>query len=298
MMRYLLPLLVCLALVAGCGETPPTLEPGEGEAPLRFGMVPFHALPVLYRESSAIAGYLSANLGRPIRFVLVPDYASIAGLLTKEQLDLAWLTPLPYMKFGASWKYDILCTPVRRGRTSHRGVIVVRADGPLRSIEDLRGRTFAYVDRFSTSGCVYPNLLLERHGVDPLSFFGAVEFSNTHTASLLGVLEGRYDAAAVYDQAHLTVLTDVQRSALRVLARTDEIPSDPIVIHRSLSPELHERLRDLFLTMPVQPGGAAVAAVLAQEDGITAFGITSEEAYRSSSATTSTSVSTATTLVE
>ena len=239
--------------------------------------MPFHALPELYAESKIIASYLSDRLDRKIRFVLMPDYASITKLLLREQLDIAWLTPLPYAKFRARIDYEILCAPSRRGRHSHRGVIVAKRNSPFKTLQDLKGCTFAYVDRYSTSGFVFPNLLFQENGIDPLSFFGAVHFSHTHSSSLLGVIEGRYDAASVYDQAYLTSLPKEDRRKLKALAFTKEIPADPIVVRKSLDAGLKAKLKELFLDM--ERLGPKTLQSLTNSDGIDKFFTTTESAY-------------------
>ena len=268
--------LVFFVLLGGCKEQPPP-EPIFPKRPLTFGMVPFHALPELYAESKIIASYLSDRLDRKIRFVLMPDYASITKLLLHEQLDIAWMTPMPYAKFRSRIDYEILCAPSRRGRRSHRGVIVTKRDSNFKTLQDLKGSTFAYVDRYSTSGFVFPNLLFQEKGIDPLSFFRAVHFSHTHSSSLLGVIEGRYDAAAVYDQAYLTSLPKEDRRKLKALAFTKTIPADPIVVRKNLDASLKAKLKELFLDM--QRLGPETLQSLTTRDGIDKFFETTEDAY-------------------
>ena len=274
--QVVLTLCTLFVLLLGCKEQPPP-EPVFPKRPLTFGMMPFHALPELFAESKIIASYLSEKLDRKIRFVLMPDYASITKLLLHEQLDIAWLTPMPYAKFRSRIDYELLCAPSRRGRHSHRGVIVAKRDSSFNNLEDLKGCTFAYVDRYSTSGFVYPNFLFQEHGIDPLSFFGSVHFSHTHSSSLLGVIEGRYDAASVYDQAYLTSLPQEDRKKLKALAFTKEIPADPIVVRKNLDDGLKTKLKELFLDMGRL--GPDTLQSLTKSDGIDKFFVTTEGAY-------------------
>lgn len=89
------------------------------------------------------------------------------------------------------------------------GLIVVSSASPHQTLEDLKGTAFAYVDRNSGSGFHYPNRLFKSRGIDPLTFFSRVVFTNSHDQSLHGVKHGHYAAAAVYEkllkQAMLTM---------------------------------------------------------------------------------------------
>ena len=79
-------------------------------------------------------------------------------------------------------------------------------------VEELRGRTIAFVDPASSSGYIYPMVLLIRRGLvrdrDPKTFFKDALFAGTHEAALRALLQGRVDAAASFDQAPQLYLKD------------------------------------------------------------------------------------------
>lgn len=276
-LRSLLLLALALGLCA-CDPGPSTPAPPKTPRSLRFGIIPFNDLALLHEESHVLAAHLSRHLGRKIRVVLVPDYASMTQLLLQERLDLAWLTPATFMLFRQRLAYELLSSPARGSRT-HRGVIAVRRDSPYHSLQDLKGRVFAYVDRYSTTGFVFPNLLMEQRGIDPLRHFARVSFSYNHGASLAGLRQGHYDAVAVHDRATGAESSSVEPEDLRILARTPPIPPDPIVVHRSLDPELKERCRVLLLKMKDFEGGEECLATLTRLDGVDRFLATTVDEY-------------------
>jgi len=278
--RRLFILVVALAL-AGCDSAPPPAEPPAPPArTLRLGVTPFAELPVLYRETRALADYLAKNTSRRTRPVLVSDYRDMLYLLHQDRLDLAWCTPTLYARARGKVNYDVLCNIVRGGKSKHTGLIVVRADSPYRTLADLKGTTFDYVDRGSATGFVLPNLALERAGIEPLSFFHEVRFALNHTNALDDLLAGRCDAAAVHDDARSSS-GPIDATKLRILAITGESPADPILVSRRLGSSDIQRLRELFVEMAHSPGGAEALAVLTAGDGITGFGAADDRDYRS-----------------
>lgn len=264
-------LCVTALLIAGCGADRPAAERAPAPHTLKLGFTPFVELPVLQRETRALADYLAKGLSVPTRPVLVSDYRDMLHLLRQGRLDLAWCTPALWARVRGQVEYEPLCGIVRGGKTTHTGLIVVRADSRYRTLADLKGGVFAYVDRTSATGFMLPNEALEKAGIDPLRDFRDVRFSLNHTAALTDLLEGRCDAAAVHDDARTADGRPIDPAQIRVLATTGTSPADPILVSQRLPKDEIETLKRLLLEMPKQPGGADALAVLTACDGITGF---------------------------
>ena len=71
--------------------------------------------------------------------------------------------------------------------TGYFGVVVVRCDSGLKTIDDLKGKTLAFADPDSTSGYNVPYYNLVQQGYVPETFFSAIPFSGSHEAGVAGV---------------------------------------------------------------------------------------------------------------
>jgi phosphonate transport system substrate-binding protein len=137
---------------------------------------------------------------------------------------------------------------VRFGVPYYRSQLLYRADLPIRTVADLRGRKFAFVDPASASGYLFPAALLKRHGIDPARHLGQVVFAGGHDKVVLAIYSGAVDAGATFgdefgNDARERIIRhypDV-KERVRVLAYTDPIPADTVSFRRDLPEEVKAR---------------------------------------------------------
>jgi ABC-type phosphate/phosphonate transport system substrate-binding protein len=145
----------------------------------------------------------------------------------------------------------------------YRSAIIVQAENPARRLEHLRGRRCAVNERDSNSGS---NLL--RAAIAPLAiegrFFGAVELTGAHLASVRAVAEGRADVAAIdcVSYAHIQRFNPELTSRLRILDFTPSSPGLPYVTARGCEASTVSALRAALASVLADPALAAVRAAL------------------------------------
>ncbi|GAB4268004.1 MAG: hypothetical protein Kow0029_02970 [Candidatus Rifleibacteriota bacterium] len=249
--------------------------------PLVMGVIPYLQPEKLKQHISPVMDYLSLKLQRKIKLMTASDYEGLGRLLELKRIDLAWFSDTSYRKLKRNNEWEIICRPVQYGSVVYRGQIIVRKNSGIKDLADLAGKTFAYVDRYSGSGFYYPNLLFKRKGIKPLDFFGRVEFSQSHRASIMGVIDGIYDAAAVFSANLLD--SDLDRHSeennLRVIAVTDPIPNDPLVVRKDFDAGLKSKVALAMLNMHKDEKGSEFLAILRHLRGTERF-ISEEEVQK------------------
>ena len=147
----------------------------------------------------------------------------------------------------------------------------MRKESSIRSVEELRGKTIAFVDPASSSGYIYPMVLLVQRGLvknrDPRTFFKEVVFSGAHDASMRALLNGHVDAIASFDLAREQYVKDpAERERIVVVAETPEIPEAGIAARDGLDPALFARVRAALLQIKA-PAHASLLERLYEIDG-------------------------------
>jgi len=128
--------------------------------------------------------------------------------------------------------------------------IIVQADGPIRKMEDLKGRTVAFTDPNSNSGFKAPSALLKaEYGLEAGRDFKSA-FSGKHDNSVLGVANKDYEAAAIANSvmARMIERKVVDAAKLRSIYKSQTFPTTGYGHAHNLKPELAAKVREAFLT--------------------------------------------------
>ena len=250
-MRALTRLVALLAAVAAAALS------GAGPAPaadpaLHLVLTPSQKPTDLLATGNEFGRVLGRLVGVPVRVTVASDYAAVIEALRNHTADLAFVHPVGYVLASREAKATIVARNLWHGKSSFTARIYVRRDSGLRTLEDLRGKTMAFVDPSSSSGYTYPMVLLIQRGLvrnrDPRTFFREVVFSGAHDASMRALLNGHVDAIASFDLAREQYLKDpAERERIVVVAETPEIPEAGIAAREGLDPALFARVRGALL---------------------------------------------------
>ncbi len=255
--------LVAASLAAGCGRA---------EAPLTLALTPSRDPAALQEAGDAFAKTITRLSGIPVRAQVSSDYAGVVEALRSRRVDLAFVHPVGYVLANREAGCLMLVRDIWQGKTAYTARFYVRRDRGIRRVDDLRGKTVAFVDPASSSGYIYPMVLLMKAGLvrdrDPKTFFREALFAGTHEAALQSVLRGRVDAAASFDKAPELHLKDPALVAqLDFVGETPPIPEAGICARPGLPAEALANIKRALLAIK----GPEHAALLKQIYDIDGF---------------------------
>ncbi len=227
---------------------------------LRFAMISAENERDVLARFEGFSKHFTEALGVPFRVFRATDYAATVEALRADQAEFGYLGPAAYVlaRRVAGEKIVPIASAVDlEGGAGYHSVIIVRADSPYHSLADLRGRSFAWADPNSASGYAAPMFYLRREGIDPATFFSRTAFSGNHEQSVIGLLNGTYDAVATWwtnDQRsnprRMEEKGMIPPGQWRIVWKSPLIPSSPYVMRANLPQALKDAYVETLMALP------------------------------------------------
>lgn len=207
---------------------------------LVFGSVAMDIPAVMHSRLKPLTVYLGDRLQRPVHLKLSPNMGAAINETASGGVDIAYLTPVAYLKAHAKGDAQIIAKTVTNGKASFQLMIVVREDSPYKSVQDLVGTRFAFGDK---------KALLQRAVVVgagiKLEQFGEYKFIGHYDNIARAVANKDFDAGILKD----TKAFKWKDKGLRILYSSPDLPPYNIAASKNVSPELVKRLQEAFLAL-------------------------------------------------
>lgn len=237
--------------------------------PLVMGIIPAEDNAEMLRQYEPIVEHMSEELGVEVEPYTATDYSGIIESMRSGDVQVAWLGPLSYVLAAeVAGAEAIAVQQTEEGEDpTYKSLIVTQPDSDIQGIEDLRGKTFSFVDPASTSGNLFPRKAMVDAGLEPDTDLAEATYAGGHDASALAVANGDVEAGAVADSTLESMVSEgaMEEGALRVVAESDPIPESPIAVSEDLPEPVKQQLKELFLSMTPETVGSET---LGSEDAI------------------------------
>jgi phosphonate transport system substrate-binding protein len=254
-MKFLLRLLIATTLGLG------SLAAFAQGAALKFGVGLFQ--PDKERNDATyrpLAQYLAARLGRPVELRTVDSWEGLAKSLANGETDLSLMGPWGYVLANHAAGAQVVSTILYDGKPEYFALMITHPDSGIKTMADLKGKTFAFGDKGSTSGYLIPLHHFQKQGIDPETYFSKVLYTK-HQAIETQVAAGQLDAGADYNRNRNAMIEQGLIKAERsvVIWQSAPLPNDAFAVSRSLYEDkafvakLQSALADLGAQLKTQP---------------------------------------------
>jgi len=251
---------LCLAISAGTHNTEAT-SPRERrqEEPLLIGLIPEQNIFKQVERYEPLADYLSKKCGRRIKLKILTRYGNIVGNFVSLGMDGAFFGSFTYALAHRKLGVEVLARPEGPdGTSTYHGLIFVREDSGIRTIREMKGKRFAFVDKATTAGYLLPLAYFKSHGVkDYKAYLRETYFTGTHQDAIYDVLNKKADIGAAKNTVYKRVSKADRRitQELIILEKSPDVPENGLAVRKDLDDPLKNRLKEALLNMHDDPNG-------------------------------------------
>ena len=213
-----------------------------------------------YRYYQQLIDFLAEQLDMDISVVDPGNYQKLNHFLESGRVDVAFVCSGPYVEGHDRFGLLLLAAPVVKGKPVYYSNLIVPSRSAARTLADLRGKTFAFTDPKSNSGCLVVKARLAQMGFVPEEFFSSITHTYAHDRSIHAVADHMVDGAAVDSLIwdYLAAAEPRLASQVRVLEQYGPYGIPPVVASPKLDPKLREKIRQVLLNIHKSAKGRSI----------------------------------------
>ena len=182
-----------------------------------------------------LATYISAQLGRDVQLKTVDTWEGLAKSLAAGETDIALMGPWGYVLAHNEAGAQAISTILYDGKPEYFAIMVTHPNSGVKSVADLKGKTFAFGDKGSTSGYLIPLHYFMTQGIDPETYFHRVLYTK-HQAIETQVAQGALDAGADYNRNRNAMIEQglIKADQSKIFWQSAPLPNDAVAVSRGV----------------------------------------------------------------
>ena len=248
---------------AAAEQTEETASPGGEDGVFTIAYAPNESTTESADARNGLAEDLGEFLGCEVEEIQASDYNAIIEALRTGQADMAYMGSQALALGVERTNLEPIVMKAEDGDPDkaiyHSVFITNSANDDINSIEDIKGKTMAFVDPDSTSGNLVPTAeIIKAFPDDNLNsdilhtngeFFEAVSFSGSHQAGLQAIVKGDVDVVPISDQILASEIANgnAAEDDVKIIHESGAIPADAMVVAEHVDQDTRDKLTD-FLT--------------------------------------------------
>ena len=218
-----------------------------------FSYTPVEDPAVYAKVWDGFIKHMSKVTGKKVVFFPVQSYAAQYEAMRSGRLHIAGVnTGGNPVAVSCAGLVPFAMMAAKDGSFGYEMEIIVPADSPIQSPNDLKGKTLAFTSPTSNSGFKAPSAILKSNFQLVAKEDFKTTFSGKHDNSILGVANKDYEAAAVANSVLKRMIRRkaVDPSKIRSIYKSQTFPTTGYGHAHNLHPEVVAKIKQAFFTFP------------------------------------------------
>ncbi len=257
--KILISVCLCMAIIMGYSDTGAETKEAGKQPFLTIGLIPERNIFKQVERYEPLADYLSKKIGVNIKLRVLTRYGNIIDNFVSAQMDAAFFGSFTYALAHSKLGVEAIARPEDvNGISTYYGLIFARKDSGIKSIKDMKEKSFAFVDKATTAGYLLPLAYFAEHGIGAYkTFFNETYFTGTHQDAIYDVLNKKADVGAAKNTMFYRLAAYDRRiiEELAILARSPDVPENGLAVRKDLDDAIKHKLKKMLINMHTDTEG-------------------------------------------
>jgi phosphonate transport system substrate-binding protein len=225
----------------------------HAEEVIRVSGIPDENPTELSRKYQPLVDHLQKHLGVKVVYVPVIDYGAAVSALAAGKIDFAWLGGFTHVQAKVmSGAKPVVMRDIDR---EFQSVFIANTASGINKPEDMRGKSFTFGSRSSTSGHLFPRYFLStKFNIDAdKDFAGAPLYSGAHDATVKMVESGKVQVGALNIEvwSRMLATNKVDKAKVKVIWTTPPFVDYVWTARKDLPAATVQKFGDAFLSLDI-----------------------------------------------
>lgn len=214
---------------------------------LSFGAISTVDKFIMEKKLTPLMHYISKTIKKDIKFETGFDYLDTIEKFKKGKYDLGFIGPAPFVIATQNTKkpLQVIVGLNTKSNGYFHSVIIVKNTSSIRSLQDLKGKTFAFGSPQSTLSYFMPMHLLKKHKLDKK--LSDIVFLGKHDRVAKYIIMGKYDAGGIKQS-----VANKYKKYIKIIAKTQDVPDFVIVASANMPKQTVQKIREALLKPEAQ----------------------------------------------
>jgi phosphonate transport system substrate-binding protein len=246
-----------------------------------IGIDPWQKPEAMYDMYNPLVQYIGQQLQKKAILIVVKKYEYLPNMIKNQKIDVGIFSPNMYVEAKEQvqgLKYIVTLKTNFHGeiRDHYKSVIIVSKGSPFHTLQDLKGKRFAFTNKHSTSGYIFPNMVLKEKGIDYKTYFSEVFWLKKHNGVTNAIVNNSVDAGATFDN-HIQREIEIHGDAFRIIAESPPIPNGAAAAGPHISDATCKKIRKALINL--LPDAPANQATVRGGVGLGGYTIRNDQFY-------------------
>lgn len=246
-----------LAVAFAAAVAPVAVSVAQAADTVRFAVTDVAGMEELQREFGAFKGALEKVTGLKVAYFPVNSRTAAVEAMKAKQVDFVLTGPAEYVVFQSRTDAKVV---VGWQRPDYFAQVVAMADGPIKTAQDLKGKTVAFGEVGSTSQHLGPAQALADLGLMYGKDYKPQIISRN--VAVEAMIRGDVQAVGMNFTHLARIRKAFPNQAFAVVARGRDLPNDVLIASPDVPKETYDKVRNAF----VEHSDELIAAVLKGKD--------------------------------